>query len=90
MSPVAEIQFMCMGYLNFWHALTLRNATAKKTTVNSIISASCMRGLPFSIRTAPVNRSMKEPDSASIEFAKRSTATHGAQFQSEPNQTGLA
>jgi hypothetical protein len=60
MSPVAEIQFMCMGYLNFWHALTYRNATAKKTTVNSIISASCMRDLPYCVRTIASAISLNE------------------------------
>jgi hypothetical protein len=35
-----------MGYLNFWHALTYRNATAKKATVNKSITASCIQDLP--------------------------------------------
>jgi hypothetical protein len=50
MSPVTEIQSLCMGYLNFWHALTYRNARVKKTAVNSIITTSCIQGLPVFIR----------------------------------------
>jgi hypothetical protein len=34
-----------MGYLNFWQALTYRNARPKKTTVNSNIVKSCIAGL---------------------------------------------
>jgi hypothetical protein len=31
--PTALMMSNRMGYLNFWHALTQRNATAKKITV---------------------------------------------------------
>ena len=33
---------MCMGYLNFWHATTYRNAKAKKAAVNKSMTASCI------------------------------------------------
>jgi hypothetical protein len=41
-NAIAVITSNCIIYLNFWQALTYRNATAKKADVNTNIRRSCI------------------------------------------------